>query len=419
MSTAIKVRAITTLSSTIEFYDFALFLFLAPVISQHFFPDASHLGSIMPALLVYFAGYLARFVGGLFYSHFGDVYGRKNSYMYSIIIISMATFAIALLPGYETWGVAAPVLLLLLRIIQGLSIGGEVPGALTFAAEHSQPGQRGMVTGLIIAGLTLGTAFASGAMSGLYFVLGDENVRQWGWRLAFLLGAIMGAISLWLRFSLSETPAYQQLKNEMDKTRVPLKRLVHDHKMALVKGISIATVPALCFSVLFFLPRLQGHYLHTPMSDAFSLSSLSLFMLTLLALFTGYLSDKVGRVPMIKGGALIVLIFFPTGIHFLLQGNLPGVFVLSPLLLGVAALNGTYEAAIVELFPTHTRYSGVAFCHNASFGIIAGLNPLLLEWFCRQGLFYLMGVIPALFALWLLCLSVRWQERNKASLESF
>ncbi len=416
MKKAFKVRIITTLSSTIEFYDFSLFLFLAPVLGQHFFPGSSRLGSIMPVLLVYCAGYLARVVGGFFYSHFGDSYGRKKSYMYSIIIISVANLAIAALPGQETWGLSAPALLFLLRVIQGLSLGGEVPGALTFAAEHSKSNRRGTVTGLIIAGLSFGTALASGVIAVLYLVLGEELIRAWGWRLAFVLGAVMGGISLWLRLSLSETPAYQQAQHETHAEKIPLKRLVHNHKMAIIRGMSIAMVPALCFSIMYYLPRLQGHFLHVSQNDTFSLNAVALLMLSMLALLSGYFSDKVGRVPMIKWGAVIVFVFFPVGMFLLVQGKLPGIVALIPLLISTAALNGTYEAAIIELFPTHSRYSGVAFCHNMSFGITLGVSPIILEWLSSHRLFYLIGLMPALFALWLFYLSLSWKEQNNQSL---
>ena len=209
MNLAFRLRLVTTLSATLEFYDFTLLIFLAGPIASNFFPSASRMGDVMPVLIVFFAGYIARFAGGCIYSHLGDTHGRKPYYMNSMILMSLSTLAIALLPTYETWGLLSPILLFFFRILQGASLGGEVPGSVVYAAEFSGNSRRGLATGLIVLSLTFGNILASGSVWLLNWQFSETSVNQWAWRIPFIAGSVIGLISLWLRYALSETPLFE------------------------------------------------------------------------------------------------------------------------------------------------------------------------------------------------------------------
>ena len=340
MDSAVKIRCITTLSATLEFYDFTLLIFLSGVIARVFFPEGSAMSGVMPVLILFFAGYLARFAGGLMYSHFGDRYGRKSPYIYSVLLMSLATLCIAVLPGADEWGVFAPLSLLLLRVIQGLSLGGEIPGAVVFAAEHTRPGRRGQVTGLVISGVTFGNVLATATVTALYHHLSDDQVIEWGWRVAFMTGGILGLISLWLRLSLEETPVFRESVSGRHPM-VPVVHLLRSYRVSMVRGCLVAIFPAITTSILLFMPRYQLQYQNIAPEQVFSISFWGFLGLTVVTLFMAALTDKTGRIPMIRLGCclalLIVLTFDSIGIS--------PFWALMPLFISCSMVMGAYEAS--------------------------------------------------------------------------
>ena len=416
MNKPLKIRLITTLSATLEFYDFTLLIFLAPVMAQVFFPQSDgEAAKLMPVLMLFFAGYLARFVGGMIYSHFGDTRGRKNAYLLSIIMMSLATLGIAVLPGTATIGVAAPILLLLLRTLQGLSLGGEIPGAVIFAAEHSPTKSRGMVTGLVIGGVTFGNVLASGVVSLLYSEFGRETVYDWAWRIPFVLGAGLGLLSLWLRMTLGETPVYQAMMTP-NAPSTPFSELIKHHRKPLFRGVLVAAVPAVCISTLFFMPVYQIRYLMLPEQQVFSTSFVVFLLMTLLTLVVAFVSDRTGRLLPLRTGSVVVLVLLPFCIFLVTQQTVSVLLGLLPLLIGNAMIMGIYEAAMIELFPTPVRFSGVAFCHNLAFALLGGASPMLLEYLCSNGWLLAPGLWPAVLAFMLLLVSWRWRDRFREDL---
>ena len=417
MKLALRVRIITTLSAMLEFFDFTLLIFLAPVIAANFFPETSGVSGIMPVLMLFFAGYLARFFGGLFFGHGGDTSGRKRYYIYSIIVMSLSTLGIALLPGYAQWGIMAPIGLLVLRIFQGLSLGGEIPGAVVYASEYSASSKRGLATGLIVGGVTFGNVLASAVVSLLFSHYGEPAVYDWAWRIAFGLGAGLGVISLWLRLSLDETPIFESLSHHK-RQLWPGLYLLSQYPFELLRGLFLSAVPAVSISVLFFMPRYQKHYLGVEETSIFSMSVLAFFILASMSFIMACLSDRIGRIPLMRIGSIIMATLIPASTFLLINESLSPLLALLPLLLAASMIMGIYEVGMVELFSTEARYSGVAFCHNLAFCMFGGLTPLLLEWLCSKGLLISFGLWPAFVSLALLILSFNWQDRYQSELES-
>ncbi|MGY0215798.1 MFS transporter [Endozoicomonadaceae bacterium StTr2] len=409
---------ITSLSSTLEFFDFTLLIFLAPVMARNFFPDQSGLDRIMPVLMLFFAGSLARFAGGFLFSHLGDRFGRKRYYQYSIILMSLSTLGIALLPTHATLGSLAPCLLFILRLLQGISLGGEIPGAVVFAAEHSPVRKRGVATGLIVSGVTLGNVFASIFVMGLFSCFGEAAVYDWAWRLAFLAGAVLGLVAYWLRQSLTETLAYKTLQLQQKQQQWPARALIRQHGKALWRGTFLAAVPAVFISVFLFFPYYQQHYLNHSLNTSFSITSIGFLLVAVLSVPAAMISDLCGRLTLINTCALLLT---PASLScFYLLNNSGSEFSIWLSLIFIAiAMSlaiGIYEAAMVELFPTEARYSGVAFCHNLAFSLFGGITPLLLNWLCNMGIMLAPGIILSTFAINLLFLTYKWKDRYRLSL---
>ncbi|KEQ11335.1 hypothetical protein GZ77_25985 [Endozoicomonas montiporae] len=410
-----KIRLITTVSASLEFFDFTLLIFLAPVIAHHFFPAESGIHGIMPVLMVFFAGYLARFVGGVLFGHFGDVIGRKQFYMYSITLMSLSTLAIGLLPSFAVWGALAPWSLLLLRIFQGISLGGEVPGSVIFASEYADTRKRAVATGLVVFGVTFGNVLASGMVSALYSVLGEQTVYEWGWRLAFIIGSLLGFISLWLRRSLNETPVYQKMSRQKH-SNLPLSTLSAHHKLPVVQGFLLSAIPAVGISTLLFMPRFQKAYLQgTDLGGSFN-TMIAFLLLATIALLTALVIDKKSRIPLIKAGSLLLIITVPLSFYVLIYFHIPLMLALLPLILSVGMIMGIYEVCLVELFPTEVRFSGISICHNLAFSLFGGVTPLLLEWASSHGWVMTIGLLPMLFGIALLAVSPGWKDHYHTSL---
>lgn len=411
MESAVKIRCITTLSATLEFFDFTLLIFFSGVIAKVFFPEGSAFSGVMPVLILFFAGYLARFAGGVLYSHFGDRYGRKSPYVYSVLLMSLSTPCIALLPGAAEWGFYSPVCLLLLRIAQGLSLGGEIPGAVVFAAEHSRTHHRGQVTGLVISGVTFGNVMATAVVTALYHFLSESQMVEWGWRVAFMMGGVLGLISLWMRLSLEETPVYRASVSS-SQTAIPLVHLLRFHRLSLLRGFLVAALPAVTVSILLFMPRYQQFYLELPTEQVFAISFKGFLLLTLATLVMAVVSDRTGRMPLVRLGCALML---PILLTFSAISQYP-FWALLPLFISCSMVMGVYEASMVELFPTRTRYSGVAFCHNLAFAVVGGSTPMLLEWLCSRGWILAPACLLVFYAVSLFISSLGWKDRYQDSL---
>ena len=230
---------LSLLGGAIEVYDFIIFVFLAAIIADVFFP--AHLPEwlrIMQSLLVFSVGYLARPLGGLVLAHYADRFGRKSMFNFTIVFMALPCLCIGLLPGFQTIGYWAPLTLLLARIIQGMALGGEVPNAWVFVAEHTAAAHRGLALGVLQAGLSFGYMLGALSVAVLSLYMSSSTLHQWGWRLPFLLGGVLGFITLWLRRWLQETPAFIALeRQETTASRLPLKLILTNYRYQAIPAL--------------------------------------------------------------------------------------------------------------------------------------------------------------------------------------
>ena len=304
-----KLILASSLGALFEWYDFFLYGVLAPVFALHFFAAAGERQALAASLLAFAAGFLVRPVGALLFGRLGDLIGRKYTFLVTLLLMGVATFAIGLLPGQSSIGIAAPIVLVVLRLLQGLAIGGEYGGVATYVAEHAPPNRRGFYTSWVQMTASLGLLLALAVVAGLRSVLGEEAFSEWGWRVPFLLSFVLLAIGMWVRLSLQESPLFRRLKQAGGASRAPLTeafgrwrhvRLMLIALFGLVAGQAVVWYTSQ-FHALFFL-TLQ-------LKVDTTLASLMLCAALALAapLFVGFgaLSDRIGRKPIILAGCLL------------------------------------------------------------------------------------------------------------------
>ncbi len=311
------VIAASSLGTVFEWYDFYLYGLLATYISAQFFSGVNETTGFIFALGAFAAGFAVRPFGALVFGRIGDMVGRKNTFLVTMGLMGLATFAVGLLPSYATIGVAAPIILIGLRLLQGLAMGGEYGGAATYVAEHAPDGKRGLYTSWIQTTATLGLFAALLIVIGTRTLLGEEVFKAWGWRVPFLVSMILLAVSMWIRMQLNESPVYQKMKDEGKTSKAPLTEAFA--KWGNLKWVVIVLFGAVAgqavvwytgqFYALFFLEKM----LKVDGASTNILIAIALMIGTPGFVFFGWLSDKIGRKPIILVGcALAALTYFPT-----------------------------------------------------------------------------------------------------------
>lgn len=379
-----RVIAAASLGAMFEWYDFYLYGVLAPVFAAQYFGGSATAWTV--TLLGFAAGFVVRPVGALVFGRLGDLIGRKYTFLATLVLMGGSTFAMGLLPGEAVLGPAAPALLVLLRLLQGLAIGGEYGGVVTYVAEHAPDDRRGFYTGWIQATASVGLLLALLAVVAVRAALGDAAFSDWGWRLPFLASAVLLLIGVWVRLSLRESPLFLQLKRSGGTSRRPLAeafspgpnlRQVVIALLGLVAGQAVVWYTGQ-FQALYFLT----HQLKVDESTAALLVSAALVLASPLFVVFGAWSDRVGRKPIILSGCVLAAIVWMPVFSGLEAAARPGhvahvqiVLLLLALMLCVTMVYGPIAALLVEMFPTRVRCSSVSLPYHVGNGWFGGLLP--------------------------------------------
>ena len=375
-----KTLALSALGGTLEFYDFVIYVFFATVLGALFFPaDMPDWLRQLQTFGIFAAGYLARPVGGIVIAHFGDVLGRKRMFTLSIFLMAAPTLVIGLLPTYASIGVAAPLLLLAMRVLHGAAIGGEMPGAWVFVAEHTPAHRYGFAVGTLTSGITGGILLGSLIAVAINTHYTPAEVSGFAWRIPFILGGVFGLVSVYLRRFLHETPVFQELADRRNVAReLPLKTIVRDHRGAsLFVGLLTWVLSAAIVVVVLYTPTYLQKVHHVPATLALEANAVATLMLTIGCVLVGWASDRFGtRAVMLVGwGGLFVT-------SYLFYTSLPGTpaslvwhYALVGLFVGTIA---TVPIAGVRAFPAPVRFSGLSFAYHMSYAIFGGLTPVIL-----------------------------------------
>ena len=311
-----KVIFASSLGTVFEWYDFYLYGSLAAIIAKQFFSGLDAGSAFIFALLAFAAGFIVRPFGAIFFGRLGDMIGRKYTFLVTILIMGLSTFIVGILPTYASIGVAAPVILIILRLLQGLALGGEYGGAATYVAEHAPHGKRGAYTAWIQTTATLGLFLSLMVILGTRTIVGEEAFADWGWRVPFIVSIALLAISVWIRLSMNESPAFQKMKAEGKTSKAPLKESFGEWKnlkIVILALVGLTAGQAVVwytgqFYALFFLTQA----LKVDGATANILVAVSLLIGTPFFIVFGALSDKIGRKPIILAGCLLAaLTYFP------------------------------------------------------------------------------------------------------------
>jgi MHS family proline/betaine transporter-like MFS transporter len=377
-----KIVLLASLGGTLEFYDFVVFGVFARDIAEAIFPNSTPIVSLMASFGAFAAGYLARPIGGIVLSHFGDRYGRRTVFLLSLFVMSAATLGMGLVPPYAAWGVWASLLMVTLRLVQGFCIGGELPGALTYVVETA-PKHAPFVCGLVFACVTLGVAVASGVSLGVRTWLPPELVPVYGWRIAFVLGGLAGLLSFLMRRAMEESPEFARMKALASKR--PFGDVLQTHRKEVVVGIgSLAATGA--FNGLFFalMPAYLSGVLQYSARDAVIAQTVGVVVHAAAILAIGRLADRLSPRLMIgAGSAALILLAFP--FYNALASRAIGLVPAMILAALVASLvNGTFAVLLTDLFPTRIRFTGVALVFNVAFTLFSGTAPLVATTLIRD-----------------------------------
>lgn len=373
------ITAIVSLGGCLEFYDFAIFIFFADVIGELFFPVG------MPGWLrtfqtwgLFAAGYLFRPLGGVVLAHFGDLFGRKRVFAFSILLMATSTLVIGLLPTYASVGAIAPVLLLLCRVLQGIAIGGEVPGAWTFVSEHAPQKNVGWACGMVCGGLALGILVASSVAAIVNSLLQINDLHLFGWRLPFLLGGAFGLAGIKLRRILNETPVFTSLrKDKMLVPELPLRAVLRTQSYAVLWSMLVTWILSSVVVLTLMMPMMLHNIYGFEKEQALLAASVSTLFLAIGAVIAGALLDWIGPARFF----LLFVIFLLIGALAYLRMSDTDTMELY-LLCAVVGLSGGVTAGapyvMVSSFPARVRYTGVSFAYNTSYAFFGGVTPLLI-----------------------------------------
>ena len=377
-----RIVLLASLGGTLEFYDFVVFGIFARDIADALFPSGSPLVSLMASFAAFAAGYLARPIGGLVLSHVGDRHGRRQVFLGSIFVMSLATTGMGLVPSHQQWGTAGSALMVALRIVQGFCLGGELPGALTYVVETA-PRTAPFVCGVVFACVTMGVAAATAVSLSLRSLLAPEVVPVLAWRIAFILGGLGGIVSFVLRRALEESPEFARMRGLV--SRQPFRDLLRTHASPVLIGCALLAGTA-CFNGLFFshLPAYLSGVLHYDARAGVYSQTVGVVASSLAILATGWIGDRLPPQYLLRlGVTLLAILAYP--FYAALDSRAVNLTLLLTMAGVVAGLtNGSFAFLLTDLFPTRIRFTGVALVFNVSFTIFSGAAPLVATTLIRE-----------------------------------
>jgi MHS family shikimate/dehydroshikimate transporter-like MFS transporter len=378
-----RIVGASLVGATIEWYDFFLYGVVAGIVlNKLYFPASDPVVSTLLAYATFALGFVARPLGGVIFGHFGDKIGRKSMLVITLLLMGVATFLIGLVPTYAQIGVAAPILLLLLRVIQGIGLGGEWGGAVLLAFEYAPPERRGFYASIPQIGLAIGLCLASGIVALLSYVLTDAQFMAFGWRIAFLLSVCLVAIGIYIRLNVLETPEFEQVKKENRAAAVPFLTMIAEHPGNVVAGMGARVVDGVIFNIFaVFTIGYLSQSLHVSHTTALlGVTASAVVMCFTIPLF-GWLSDLWGRAAVYGVASLIVgFSAFPAFYIFVnYAGNGTAIWLALIIPFGIiyAAVYGPEAALFSELFPAPVRYTGISFVYQFSGIFVSGLTPIV------------------------------------------
>ena len=381
VSAATRRRVISAsfIGNFVEWFDYAIYGYLAATIAVVFFPDSDPQTALLATFALFAISFFVRPLGGFFWGHLGDKLGRRTALSLSILIMTGATFCMALIPGHASIGIFAPILLLIVRIVQGFSAAGEYAGASAFLVEYAPSNRRGIYAAVVPASTAAGLLFGSLFVAALSALLSGDQMNSWGWRIPFLLAAPMGLIGRYVRTKLEDTPVFQELAKDEEVIQAPVRDMFRHHWATLLRACGAVLLNAVGFYMLLsYMPTYLSEEIGFGKTESFLATSLALLSYIGFIVLTGLASDRFGRKKMLLAAGICFILFTVPLFMLLDQGTFAVVLLVQVLLGAMLTLNdGTLPSFLAEQFPTRIRYSGFAVSFNLSNAVFGGTAPFM------------------------------------------
>lgn len=414
-----KVLLSAMIGNALEWYDYALYANFAYILGKHFFPN-EETREIM-TLAVFAAGFIVRPFGAYVFGYIGDKLGRKIALAISILTMAFPTAMIGLLPSYEVIGIAAPIILTIIRLVQGFSLGGEFSGCIAYIVENSHDKYRGVAGSAAFISMCGGMLLGALTALGFKYYFDEETLVNWAWRIPFILGLFIGLIGLYIRWKLKESPVYEQAKSSGNLSRSPLRDLLKNNLKELFVAMGVyLTVTVPFYVTTVYLTTYLRIYTGLSSEYATKCNAIILCVMIVFLLISGYISDKIGRKPILIFGCLLFSVFsYPA---FWILNNFQDSFPMIILAVSImSAMCGIYMGPVptllVEIFPTKIRFTGVAISYNISAAIFGGTAPMISEMMIK---FFndnnIISYYIAVFACFTLASLMMYKETYKKSL---
>lgn len=386
-----KVVISALVGASLEWYDFFLYGVVAGIVfNKLYFPAGDITVSTMLAYATFAVGFLTRPLGGVIFGHFGDRLGRKSMLVITLMIMGVATFLIGLIPTYDQIGIAAPLLLLLMRVMQGIGLGGEWGGAVLMAYEYAPKEKRGFYASLPQIGLAIGLCLASGVVALLSWLLTDAQFMAWGWRVAFLLSGVMVMVGMYIRLSVQETPEFAAVKAHNAESRIPFVDMMRRYPGNVLKGMGARYIDGVFFNIFgVFSINYLTNTVKISRTDALLGVMCAAVVMIITIPYFGRLSDRIGRTKVFMWGSIVTaLSAFPA--FWLMthsEGNVTLVWLSIVVPLGIlyAAIYGPEAALFCDLFDAKVRYTGISFVYQFSGIFASGITPMVATALLKTG----------------------------------
>ncbi|HEX2740701.1 MAG TPA: MFS transporter [Rubrobacter sp.] len=377
---AIRALAAGCVGNFVEWYDFAIYSYSITIIATLFFPEGNRTAAIIAAFALYGVAFLARPVGGVFWGSLGDRIGRRTTLAVIVLIMGGATMLIGLLPTYGTIGVLAPILLAVLRLIQGFSGGGEFTGSTSFISEYAPDEKRGLFASISATFTTLPSLLGGLTVFAVAAGLGEEVYASWGWRIPFLVGGPLALVGLFIRLRMDETPAFRELKEREEQVEsTPAREAIREHGRSILLVFAIASLSALgAYTLGTYFPTYLQEVVGLSRTTAIAANFLAFFVTVPLVPLVGWLGDRIGRKPLLLIGAPGFILLSVPGYMLASTGNF-FLAILGQLLVALpwSFVVSAVVVIIVEIFPTRVRYSGASIGYNLGYMIFGGSAPIV------------------------------------------